>query len=713
MEIVSRTIGIQLPGRDRAAVTGIVDRFFELSMLGLIASGYLAVLGSGYLDIPTAALAAAGILLRALSVTGLVRFEIPNRLATTLTLAYIGFYPLDYFFLSRGLLPATIHLVFFLAIAKLLSAKSTRDYVFVGVIAFLELLAASMLSANVNFFIFLALFLVFAVAAFAGAEIRRAMKKPRYLAHSGWRHIHWRLAALTISIALGILGLTGGLFFMLPRTAQVAMQQLVQGHYHVPGFSNEMSLGETGEIQQQSTAVMHVRFSGTERQPPMKWRGAALAVFDGKRWYNNVRPGHILRVREGILNLLPEARLRSYPAPPGASYEVQINSIGSDALFFAGQPQIVSVNAPLLLEAWTGGYRLGFGSTDGLHYGVYSAFQNFDERALPATERHEYLQLPRLDARIPALAQRVTAGRGSDWERAQAIESYLSTHFRYTTELPSREPADPLSYFLFARRAGHCEYFASAMAVMLRAIGIPSRVATGFAGGVFNPVSGWYVMRASEAHSWVEAWLPGRGWTTFDPTPPDPNPHRLSAWSRISFYLDAADTFWQEWVLNYNLDRQLFLASRVQDSGRSASTLWWDAARLNASVWAQRAVAWGKRYGSLIAAMAVMVILGILYGRPALRSIREFLRVRQVERGDARATDATLLYRQMLRLLKKRGFEKPAWVTPAEFVRVLPPSPRAALAGEFTRAYNDLRYGGRSETAPRLLALLREMERSC
>ena len=86
----------------------------------------------------------------------------------------------------------------------------------------------------------------------------------------------------------------------------------------------------------------------------------------------------------------------------------------------------------------------------------------------------------------------------------------------------SEPVSDPLAYFLFVRRKGHCEYFASSMAVMLRTLGIPSRVATGFLSGVYNPMTGWQVIRASDAHSWVEAWIPGQGWTTFDPTPSDP-----------------------------------------------------------------------------------------------------------------------------------------------------------------------------------------------
>ena len=117
----------------------------------------------------------------------------------------------------------------------------------------------------------------------------------------------------------------------------------------------------------------------------------------------------------------------------------------------------------------------------------------------------------------------ITAGAGTDLERARAMERRLRTDYAYTLEMPSQKSADPLADFLFTRRRGYCEYFASAMAVMLRSIGVPARIATGFQSGLYNPITGLWVIRASDAHAWVEAWIPGNGWTTFDPTPPDPN----------------------------------------------------------------------------------------------------------------------------------------------------------------------------------------------
>ena len=693
-----------------------VGRYFELSVLGLVTSGYLAVLGSGYLDAPTAVLTAIGLLARALMAMGLLRLRISGRITAALTAGYICFYPLDYLFVSREFVAATVHLVFFLAIIKVLTAQATRDYVFLGIIGFLELLAASILSANLTFFVFLTLFLIFSVATFASSEVRRSIRKPHNLARTGWRRFHWRLAALTVSMSLGILVLTGGLFFLLPRTAQAAFRHLVPQRFHLPGFSNEMTLGEIGEIQKRKTPVMHVRTGNDRPRSGLKWRGVVLSQFDGKRWYNPPEAGERIRIAsDGILSLadLPQRWRRG----ERISYEVQLTPMASDALFLAGTPEVIRINSRGLIRMPGDVYRLGYPNSEGLRYGVYA----YLEESAPAGERPgpmlspaqcaAYLQLPRLDARISTLAHRVTGDKATDEARSEAIEQYLQTRFRYTTRLLDHQVPDPLANFLFERKQGHCEYFASAMAVMLRVLGIPSRVATGFESGVYNPVSGWYVIRASDAHSWVEAYLPHRGWKTFDPTPPAQDGASSALWARIGFYLDAADTFWQEWVLSYNLDRQLTLASRMETSSRSFGVQWLDRVHALERGWRAAGAAYIRQYGA--ATVFALLLAGAGYWAwPKTRAWwRTRTRVRRVLRGQACSSDATLLYDRMLRFMKRRGFEKPCWLTPAEFACVLPASDTAVLVRQFTSAYNDLRFGGNAGAAARMVDLLERIER--
>src|SRR5262245_32505807 len=274
-----------------------VEKFFQLSLLGLVASGFLAVAGSGYLDAPTSVLTACGLLLRSALVAGLLRLEISDRTVTVLTIAYIGFYPIDYQFLSRDFLAATVHLVFFLAVLRILTAKSNRDYLYTAIIALLELLAAALLSIQLNFFLFLGLFLLFAIATLTSAEIRRAIRAVERGSGQIARRIHGglspRLASLATLVTLGVLLLTSALFFLLPRTANAALRHLAAKGYYLPGFSNQVLLGQIGEIKTHSTAVMHVRVykDNGRLNPGVKWRGAALSDFDGKRWFNAPESG--------------------------------------------------------------------------------------------------------------------------------------------------------------------------------------------------------------------------------------------------------------------------------------------------------------------------------------------------------------------------------------------------------------------------------------
>jgi protein-glutamine gamma-glutamyltransferase len=320
------------------------------------------------------------------------------------------------------------------------------------------------------------------------------------------------------------------------------------------------------------------------------------------------------------------------------------------------------------------------------------------------------LQLPRVDSRVGELAREIVKGQYSPALEARLVEKYLRTHYGYTLELPQFEPADPLAYFLFHRKKGHCEYFASSMAVMLRELGIPSRVVTGFQSGIYNPISGSQLIRSSDAHSWVEAWLPHRGWITFDPTPPDPNAQRLSVWVRLGFYADAADVFWQDWVLNYNLDRQLQLASRVGESGRHVGLNWFDGVGPALSRGYHRTSSFVLRYGALLFALAVAGILLQLFGRDWWRWWKSRQQVLKVQRGEAEASDATMLYQRMLKVLRKRGIEKPPWVTPFEFASVLQEPGLARLVLDLTAAYNELRFGGKREVAGRIVSLLEQLE---
>jgi transglutaminase-like putative cysteine protease len=517
---------------------------------------------------------------------------------------------------------------------------------------------------------------------------------------------------------VAILGITAGLFFFLPRTARAAFQHLVSRRDRLTGFSTRVTLGEIGEIKRDNTPVMHIKMDHPEdRMLPLKWRGAALSEFDGRTWYNPPATPEILRPDQaGLLVLEPDPPRRSEIRH--ISYAVHLGEMSGDALFFAGTPQYLRIDS-LVFRNSLDNFRVRLSDAHNIWYQVYSRLELpspdlgiEDAFVDPLTRewRALYLQLPRIDLRVGELAREVVRGELAPAVEARLVEKYLRTHYGYTLELPQFEPADPLAYFLFHRKKGHCEYFASSMAVMLRELGIPSRVVTGFQSGVYNPISGSQLIRSSDAHSWVEAWLPHRGWTTFDPTPPDPNAFRISVWTRLGFYADAAEVFWQDWVLNYNLDRQLQLASQVGESSRHVGLNWFDGVAPAFASGYRRTSNFMLRYGAALFGFAVAVLLLQLFGRDWWRWWKSRQQVLKVQRGEAEASDATMLYQRMLKVLRKRGIEKPPWVTPFEFARVLQEPAISTLVVDLTAAYNELRFGGKTEVAGRIVTLLEQLE---
>ena len=159
-------------------------------------------------------------------------------------------------------------------------------------------------------------------------------------ARSGQSGFHPRLAALATAVAAGILFLTAGLFFLLPRTADAALSRFLPRRIFVPGFSNQVVLGQTGKLLLNSRPVMHVSSPRPDKLSGVKWRGDALTFFDGKQWINPAPDWAPIGIyeRRGDLNT-PEQR------PPGRyiTYEVRLDIDGAKALFIAGAPQVVSM----------------------------------------------------------------------------------------------------------------------------------------------------------------------------------------------------------------------------------------------------------------------------------------------------------------------------------------------------------------------------------
>jgi hypothetical protein len=661
-----------LPARNTAAS---VERFFQFSLLGLVATSCFTLNSTGYLDRPALFLLCLGIAVRAARATGYPGFTASPKTIFRAVLAGTAFIPIDFYFLSQDLRSAVIHGACFLTAVKVVTARTRRDYIYTGAISLAGLAAAALLSTQPGFIACLTIYMAFAIATFASAEIRGEVDgEAGNTVPAISARIPWRLALISAAGTVGVIVMTAGIFLIVPRTARTAARFLPISR-RLTGFSNHIDLGGLGPISRDTRAVMHIRSNSGQLPPDLKWRGGALSLFDGQRWTEPFRYARPIGAAPGLAVLAGRLQL-SRRDGRRILYHVDVRDDDTGTLFLAGIPEFVNIDAPVLYETRESAIRIATRARDTLHYDVSAHFGPPLPIPLTNTEWTRYLRLPPIDPRIAPLA-REWSGEGSEHEQATRIEHHLQRDFRYKLDGPARPVRDPLADFLFVRKEGYCEYFASAMAVMLRTIGIPSRVATGFQSGYFNNVSRLNVVRASDAHAWVEAWVDG-AWTTFDPTPYSDAPPPDSALSHFDMYLDALDNSWREWVLSYDLTHQILMAARLEDTLRHVRAPHLDWRYLLGALW---------------------VLLAVIYAPRFWRNLRA--RLRRTRRAGAPASEATLLYEKMVRQLARQGIQKPASLTPNEFVATQP------QLAEFTALYNRVRFAGELPETARLAELLK------
>lgn len=692
-----------------------VDSFFEFSTLGLVLCGYLAMLSTGTLDLYTSVFVSVGLVYRAVALSGLLPARFPGWLLGTLTALAIVLYPLDIVWWSQDFIQATVHLIFFLAVLKLLSAQDIRDHIARLVLSFLLLVVAAVLSSDSIFFIFLLGFLIFSVMAFTSLELHNSLRRHNP-AGGGSHRLPFRLAVVSGLISAGILAMSLGLFYALPRSAKAALNQFLLQREVSSGFSREVVLGRYGELVRNPAVVMRIReipSNNLQQSPsfPVHWRGATLTDFDGRRWSSPMQAGELVRVEKQELFLEGPSQRRR----PGlrAGYHVHLEPDAGEHLFFPGLPEFLRLTQPLLVRYSDHSARLPTAPKEPVEYAVFSYFDGEWElaegrmAALSATDvvssrSAELLKLPMLDQRIGELARTITEDYDNPLDKARILSSYLRGNYRYRLETEAARSSDPLAHFLFEGRQGHCEYFASALAVMLREIGIPSRMVTGFVASEYNPFTGWHVVRMSDAHSWVEAWLPDRGWFGFDPTPSSRLQPTSQVLARMRIWQDTIDTFWKDWVLAYNFDRQVSLAQMVERSGGQAREI---GNNLLNDLQARGRTLQGLPTTRPIASSVLLAALLAFFwwrwrGRRALRASAE-----------ASHGEAARLYLRALEHLERRGYSKPAWLTSSEFASTMSGFPGLAMLREFTDAYQRARYGNDVEALERMRVILPALAR--
>ncbi len=709
-----------------------IERYFEASLYLLVATGFATLAATGRLDPLALIMVTSALLLRGYLLLRRIKLVIPERWTSAFTILYVLFYVVDYYFLSGAFVPATVHLVLFSLVVKLFSVHRDRDHVYLAVLSFLAVLAAAVMTVDSLFLGAFSLFMLLAVTTFISMEMRRSSKVAVVRARENAAKpmaMAWALSGAGVAILGAVLIFAAGIFFLLPRLSAGYLSNFAPRNEWVSGFSDNVQLGMIGQIKQSDTIVMHVQIEGDHGSATeLKWRGIALANFDGRRWFNFINQAGELRSERGLFDLRAEQmRLGNLPrvAKPGAfrplSYRVSMEPLGTNIVFLASVPTAISssfqyisldeggsvfnLDRRRLTETYTATSEVPQQETSLLRTRRSGLAQ------IPPAVAITYRQLPHLDPRVRTLAEQITAGAATDYDKAIGIEQYLKAHFTYTLDMGTRAPADPLVYFLFERKQGHCEYFASAMAVMLRTVGVPARIVNGFRGSEYNDLTGSYIVRGRNAHSWVEAYIGGT-WVAFDPTPPDPV-RTNRRWTRLLLYVDAAREFWREWVILYDFQRQQSLTNTAVAESRSVwtrSSGWFHRAYEKMLQRARRMLErasknprpWGV-YGFGAVAAIILLLNG-----PRLWNL--FTRQR-VARNPHRAPQAaaSIWYARLTSRLARRGWQKLPTQTPQEFAATITDPVVAAPVAQFTLHYERARFGESAADAQRLPELFQQI----
>ncbi len=715
--------------------TTAVDRFFAFSLLLMLGIGFVTLASTGKLDLISVTLVFGALAARLWGYAAGWNLSISSQTVTRLALLYIPFFILDFLFLSAGetslesMLNATVHLVLFVTVAKVFSAVTRRDYAYLATLSLLMMLASAVLTINTTFLVFLTLYILFAIATLISYEIKRSIETSRrststpLLVPEERRALERALARTAGGLGLGIVAAASLFFFVIPRYRSGYFTGLGTHPERITGFSGSVKLGDLSRLLRSNAVVFRVLPEGNLHDYiGVKWRGVALDSFDGKHWYNDntrqtavlpVSPGRFVIPREPGAENRPEKVLR---------YKLLLSPVSSNVVFAASFPRLITGRIRLLT----------LDETDSLHY-AHDAFSPLQYEVLtqaglpsPTTLRIApdassrklralYLRLPpKLDPRIQALAQKAATHMTNNYDRSVAIRNYLRGNFGYTLDAQKIDPSDPLASFLFQTRKGYCEYFASAMAVMLRTLGIPARMVNGFQTGSYNRFGKDFVVRARDAHSWVEVYFPGSGWIPFDPTPPDPRP---VVPSELDNYMDALTLFWSEWIINFDFSHQARLANQVevqthtfqQDVYHHFDRLRGQLTRITLTL--ERGLV-THTFLLLIVILGTATGFALAAGRWSLQELK-FLWACNLLRADRPVTlqDATFSYHHFLKILRKKGYQKLPSDTPQEFVQKIEPPALASKAGEFTRLYNATRYGGEHPSLPIWRGLLQELSR--
>jgi protein-glutamine gamma-glutamyltransferase len=432
------------------------------------------------------------------------------------------------------------------------------------------------------------------------------------------------IAPVMRQVSVGVaLALAGGIgfFIVFPRLSwNMAARRAGPGLFGgTTGMTDRVRLGGGGNIKTSARVVLRATIEPKPREERLEryWYGRHFDTFDGKEWQGTGKPGNPLpRVMLGDPTGATVQRIELLPA-----YDSRTLVGLEHPLIFGPASAVTTVGAATTMLLKVGSEEVRFADdANAYSYTVQSRAEvpvlEDDPEVLEALKRLP----PQLDARVTALATQIAGGERGTTPVARKLEQWLRGNLEYTLDLPG-DVGDPLADFLFVRKAGHCEHFATALAVMLRSAGIPARVVGGFFGG--ERVGNHYVVRAGDAHAWVEAYDPLKGWLTFDATPEDgrgSQPQALIA--RLVDAFERVEELWRARVIDYSLvDQWNFVRDLIRPPSSTQRRSEGDAAQSKLEV--------GAPTPWVVAGLAVSALVGLilhrLRRRPANHPAASFL----------------------------------------------------------------------------------------
>ena len=740
--------------------------YFRISSYAMIGAGALALAVSGGMSLTLAA-GFASVLLIAWGLEG-TRWQLPERVGLVIVLLSLPLFYLDWKYQTstgdareRIGVSALAHLILFLSAVKLLQVKADRDWVFLYLISFFEVLLAAGLTLSPLFLATLGLYTLCALSTIISFEIRKARRRvkvteTRLLVAPDSTLIRRlmkrrgrgprretearRLPLVAFVLLVLIFALAMPLFLVAPRYGSSALARTAGGLSGFVGFSDTVNLGDIGRLQQSERVVMRVRVDDpqADRNRGLRWRGVALDEFNGRGWHRS-RGKISYEQTDSERNFFQLGTIDSLHRITTQTFFLE--PLDTPVLFAAPRAVALQGTFPYVRRDMEGSLSTRPHDLERITYKAYSDTTEPDASNLradmepypqeyPRASRlnfARYLQLPDgLDPRISAQAREwiVRGGARNRYDAARVIEQRLQRDFGYTLDLKAGGN-DPLADFLFRVREGHCEYFSTAMAVMLRTQGVAARVVNGFQTGAYNDAADAYTVTQREAHSWVEVYFPETdSWVTFDPTPAAGRPPRHQSaglTASLSKYAEALELMWIQYVVGYDKQEQRTLATILRNrlySYRRTLSDGLDKSTALALGWLHALTGRGDGSGgsllggaggallSLAPLLLVVVVLFLLIRRVRRMGFWRGLRFWQSETGGRSVID---FYERMTTVLAARGLQRSASETPLEFASAT----GMAEALKITRAYNRVRFGEQHlspKEAAEIERWLRELE---